>query len=49
MDAQNGATALHDVAERGDSVTTGLLLEAGADVRAMDNVSSFRVIIEDIN
>ena len=46
---QGGRTPLHDAASRGDSSTAKVLLEAGADVMARDEVTSCVVIARDLS
>ena len=46
---QSGRTPLHDAASCGDSSTANVLLEAGADVMARDQVSSCVVIAGDLS
>ena len=44
---QAGATPLHYAAGLGDSYTAKVLLEAGAEIKAKDNVSSCAAIAID--
>ena len=46
---QSGGTPLHYAALKGHSSTAKVLLEAGADASARDNVSSFVVIGRDLS
>ena len=46
---QFGTTPLHDAAEKGDSSTAKVLLEAGADASARDTVSSCAAIGRDLS
>ena len=46
---QRERTPLHHAASRGDTSTAKLLLEAGADVMARDNVSSCAAIARDLS
>ena len=46
---QTGRTPLHNAASCGDSSTVKLLLDAGAETMAKDNVSSCVAIVSDLS